>query len=247
MGRSAAPVFYRSALIACPYIEGQVERRVVTELVPELVDAGLFESLTIAGFRRSHSYAYRPMCPSCSACVPVRILVDKFRPRRSLSRTWRANADLDAASRPAIATREGFDLFQRYQLSRHGDGDMASMDFGDYRALVEDGVAETRLVELRDPQGALVGVCLYDVLAGALSAVYSFFEPTLPARGLGSHLVLWLVEEARRTRRAHVYLGYWIEQCRKMAYKIRFQPIEVLGPGGWRPFEPPATSAAGRP
>ncbi|MBI3512792.1 MAG: arginyltransferase [Proteobacteria bacterium] len=238
-------IFHRSVPLPCPYVEGRLERRIVAELSPPQVRSGLFDDLTAAGFRRSHNMIYRPACPTCTACVPVRILVERFTPRRSLKRTWRANQAVSVAVTAPVATQEQYALFRRYQRRRHGDGDMALMTFADYRALVEESAADTRLIELRDPDGALVGCCLFDTTVDGLSAVYSFYDAEQEDRGLGSVIVMWLVEVARALDRPYVYLGYWIEECRKMAYKVRFMPIEALGPDGWRELTPePVADAA---
>jgi arginine-tRNA-protein transferase len=228
-----ALVFHRSVPLPCPYVEGRLERRIVAELTQEQVASGLFDDLTAAGFRRSHNVIYRPACPSCSACVPVRILVDRFAPRRTLKRIWRANAAVDVAVVAAVATHEQFALFQRYQRQRHAGGDMALMGFADYKALIEESTADTRVLELREPDGTLIGGCLFDLTKDGLSAVYSFYEAEHEKRGLGSLIVMWLIEAARSGDRPYVYLGYWIEECRKMAYKVRFTPMEALGPDGW--------------
>jgi arginine-tRNA-protein transferase len=240
---SRSLIFHRSVPLPCPYVEGRLERRIVAELSPQQVHSGLFDDLTAAGFRRSHNMIYRPACPTCNACVPVRILVERFQPRRSLKRTWRANAGVSVAATGPIATQEQYALFHRYQRRRHGDGDMALMTFTDYRALVEESAADTRLIELRDPDGVLIGCCLFDTTADGLSAVYSFYAAEHEDRGLGSMIVMWLVEVARALERPYVYLGYWIEECRKMAYKIRFMPKEALGPDGWREIAVPAAFA----
>jgi arginine-tRNA-protein transferase len=178
--------------------------------------------------------AYRPACPGCGACVPVRVAADRFRPSRSQRRVARTNLDLLAREAPPIATPEQFDLFARYQRSRHGDGEMARMGFEEYRAMVEDSAVATALVEFRAAGGALLAACLFDRMADGLSAVYSFFDPHENARGLGTHAVLWLIAQARSECRAHVYLGYWIADSRKMAYKARFQPLQALAGGVWR-------------
>jgi arginyl-tRNA--protein-N-Asp/Glu arginylyltransferase len=237
-------IFHRSVPLPCPYIEGRFERRIVAELTQEQVGAGLFADLTAAGFRRSHTMIYRPACPTCSACVPVRILVDRFAPRRTLKRIWRANAAVQVAVVAARATQEQFALFHRYQRQRHAGGDMALMGFADYKALVEESAVDTRLLELREADGSLIGCCLFDATGDGLSAVYSFYAAEHDKRGLGSLIVMWLVEAARSSGRPYVYLGYWIEECRKMAYKVRFMPIEALGPNGWRPLAPDTTPVA---
>lgn len=225
--------FYRTAATLCPYLPGRAERKLVTDLVGRNAVA-FYNDLSRAGFRRSHHLAYRPACAGCSGCVPVRIPVADFVESRSLRRIRNANRDLAARTEPAVATLEQYRLFMRYQRSRHADSDMAAMTLGDYRSMVEDSPVITRMVELRAPDGALAGGCLIDVLDDGLSAVYSFYAPDDEKRSLGSYLVLALADEARRRDLPFVYLGYWIENSPKMAYKARFHPLEALTPDGWR-------------
>jgi arginine-tRNA-protein transferase len=214
-------------------LPGRVERKVVTEITGPDADA-LHDRLSRAGFRRSHNIAYAPVCPACSACVPIRIDAAAFRPDRTQRRVARANAAIEGFEVPPRATAEQFSLFQRYQLARHGDGDMASMSFYDYRAMVEDTPIETHMIEFRDTEDRLVGACLADRLGDGMSAVYSFFEPALAEQSLGTLTILWLVERARTLGLPYVYLGYWVPESRKMAYKARFRPSEILAGGAWR-------------
>jgi len=225
--------FYTTAPLPCPYLAGRTERKVVTEIIGPDAEA-LHDRLSRAGFRRSHNIAYAPVCPSCQACVPIRIPVDAFQPDRTLRKIARANASLEGFRAPSRATAEQFQLFQRYQQVRHGDGDMASMSFYDYRAMVEDTPIETFIIEFRDEQDRLVSACLADKLGDGLSAVYSFFAPGMEKRSLGTYAILWLIERARALRLPYVYLGYWVPESRKMAYKARFRPSEVLVNGTWR-------------
>jgi arginine-tRNA-protein transferase len=224
--------FYTTAPLPCPYLPGRTERKVVTEITGPDAEP-LHDRLSRAGFRRSHNIAYAPVCPGCNACVPIRIPVEHFTADRGLRKVWKANPGVEGTDVPARATAEQYQLFQRYQQARHGDGDMATMSFYDYRAMVEDTPIETFLVEFRDPNETLVGVCLTDRLGDGLSAVYSFFLPELDKRSLGTFTILWLIERARLLGLPHVYLGYWVRESRKMAYKARFQPSEVLVGGRW--------------
>jgi arginine-tRNA-protein transferase len=229
--------FYRTAPLACPYVEGRTERKLITELTGHEA-MSFYNALSRAGFRRSHHLAYRPACAGCSACVPVRIPVAAFAATRSLRRVQRINGDLVVRVAEPRAALEHFRLFTRYQRLRHTDSDMASMTFGDFRAMIEDSPVMSRLVELRDGDGALLGACLVDVLDDGLSAVYSFFDPDQERRSLGTFLVMALVEEGRRLTLPYVYLGYWIAESPKMAYKARFHPLEGLGPDGWQRRDP---------
>jgi arginine-tRNA-protein transferase len=225
--------FYTTAPLPCPYVTGRTERKVVTEITGPDAD-GLHDRLSRAGFRRSHNIAYAPVCPSCQACVPIRIPVANFQMDRTLRRIAKANAGMDGFEVPARATAEQFQLFQRYQQARHGDGDMATMSFYDYRAMVEDTPIETFVIEFRDPDDRMISACLTDRLGDGLSAVYSYFAPGYEKRSLGTYAILWLIERARSLGLPYVYLGYWVPESRKMAYKARFRPSEILVAGTWR-------------
>jgi len=225
--------FYRTSALPCPYLTEHFERKLITELAGHEAQS-LYNILSRAGFRRSHHLAYRPACARCAACVPVRIPVGQFTMSRSLRRIRRINADLVARVVEPRASVEQFRLFTRYQRSRHVDSDMASMTFGDFRAMIEESPVASRLVEVVRPRGGTLGACLVDVLDDGLSAVYSFFDPEERRRSLGTLLVLALIDAARERGLGYVYLGYWIAESRKMAYKARFRPLEGFGTDGWR-------------
>lgn len=227
--------FFATAPIACPYLSGRMERRLVAELTGDEA-AGFHDVLSQSGFRRSHRFAYVPVCRDCTACATVRVVAPAFRPTRTQTKLWRRNADIVGMERPPQATYEQFALFSTYQGDRHGGGEMSRMDFFDYQALVEDTPVDTVVVEFREPFGELVAACITDRLGDGLSAVYSFFNCDHPQRSLGTHMILWLIDRARQRRQRHVYLGFWVAGCDKMSYKAGFQPLEAYTPEGWRPL-----------
>ena len=159
-----------------------------------------------------------------------------------MRRVLKRNADLQASERPAIATLEQYDLFEAYELTRHGDGDMAMMDFTDYRAMVEDSPVDTRIIEYREPDGRLAAVALTDWLSDGLSGVYKFFAVDRERGSPGTYVILWHIEHARSLGLPYVYLGYWIGESQKMAYKMRFQPLQALSGVQWVPFTPSPTT-----
>jgi arginine-tRNA-protein transferase len=227
--------FFATASVPCPYVPGRAERKLVLELTgPDAAPA--YDDLSRAGFRRSHRFAYRPACRACAACVPVRIAAAGFVHSRSTRRVRNVNADLHGAVIAPRAGIEQFRLFLAYQHSRHRDSDMATMNYGEYRAMIEDTAVRTDLAEFRDGGGALAAVTLFDRLDDGLSAVYTFFDPAQRRRSLGTWCILWLIEECRRRGLAYVYLGYWIADSPKMAYKARFPALEQLVNGAWAPF-----------
>jgi arginine-tRNA-protein transferase len=217
------------------------ERKVFTHLVGERA-AELNDLLTHGGFRRSQSIAYRPACDHCRACVSVRVIADEFRPTRGYRRVLARNADISAELRAGVPTSEQYSVFRAYLDRRHHDGGMADMTVLDYAMMVEDSHVETRIVEYRRRsadtlfparRGDLIGVALTDILNDGLSMVYSFFEPDEHSRSLGTFMVLDHIMRARRMGLPYVYLGYWIEDSRKMSYKSRFLPQQRLMANGW--------------
>ena len=234
--------FFATNSVPCPYVPGRAERKLIVELSGRAAP-GFYDALSRAGFRRSHRFAYRPACRSCNACVPVRIAVERFVHSRSTRRVRNANAGLAGRVLTPRATPEQFRLFVAYQRSRHCDSDMAAMSYGDYRGMVEDTALRTAIVECRDPAGVLVAVSLIDRLDDGLSAVYSFYDPARKPGSLGTWCILWLVEECRRNGLPYVYLGYWIGESPKMAYKARFPALERLTDGRWAPFAAEPTGA----
>jgi arginine-tRNA-protein transferase len=240
----AAPLlqFFATSPVACPYVPGRHERKLIVEL-DSPATARTYDDLSRAGFRRSHRFAYRPACRGCAACVPVRIAVASFRDTRWTRRIRNANRDLSADFAPARATAGQFRLFLAYQHARHGDSEMATMSYRDYRAMVEDTPVRTEVAELRDGAGSLVAVSLIDRVDDGISAVYSFFDPQQKKRSLGSCSILRLVDECRRLAAPFVYLGYWIADSPKMAYKARFPALEQLTEAGWSALAHPAGPA----
>lgn len=228
-------LFFSTELAPCPYLDNRSERRLVVSL-DDVVEADDQDRLVMAGFRRSQNYAYRPTCPGCNACVPIRIPVRRFVFTRSWRRTLRRNADVRTEEKPSKATEEQSDLFRRYLCHRHPHGGMASMGWNEYRAMVEDGPKTSQIVEWRNPGDRLIGVSITDRFPSGLSGVYKFFEPAEARRSLGTLIILWHVLRARELGLPYVYLGYWIAGSPKMDYKARFRPLERLTGCGWEPM-----------
>ena len=193
------------------------------------------------GFRRSGDIVYRPHCAHCRACVAVRIPVAEFVPDRSQRRCLARNAQVEARIVPARRTPEHFALYQRYLEARHRDGGMDGHGTAEFDQFLVGAWSDTRFLELRAPAtadapGALLAVAVTDRIPTGLSAVYTFYEPELRARGLGTLAVLRQLEWARREGLRHLYLGYWIDGHAKMDYKRRFHPLEAFDGRRWRPF-----------
>ncbi|MEM8789039.1 MAG: arginyltransferase [Pseudomonadota bacterium] len=230
-----SPQFYVTAPQPCPYLEGRVERKLFTALQGTNADS-LNDVLSHQGFRRSQNVLYRPSCSDCAACLSARIVVKDFRPSRSMRRVAQRNKAITREATTPWASEEQYALFRRYLGSRHSDGGMADMDVYEYAAMVEETPVRSRIVEYYEPSPGgprLVAVCLTDVVSDGLSMVYSFFDPDLAHRSLGTYVILDHIDIARSANLGYVYLGYWVPGSRKMDYKSRFKPLEIFRGGNW--------------
>lgn len=241
----AALHFYLTAPYPCSYLPDlQARSQVATPAL--LIDTQVYSELVQHGFRRSGTYTYRPHCDHCRACVPLRVLAKQFAANRSQRRAWRQHANLEATPHPLQDKTEYYDLYQRYQRMRHKDGGMDNEDRESYQNFLLQSNVDTLLVEFREPfdparreRGVLRMVSVIDLLRDGLSSVYTFYEPELPRARLGVYNVLWQIELCRKLGLDFVYLGYWIKNSRKMAYKTEFQPAQGLIDGVWRALAKP--------
>ncbi|NBO21042.1 MAG: arginyltransferase [Rhodobacteraceae bacterium] len=244
-----APQFYVTAPQPCPYLDGRMERKLFTALQGDQAQQ-LNDTLSKQGFRRSQNVLYRPSCAECSACLSARIRVDAFAPSRTQRRISRTNADLMRNATSPWATEDQFSLFRRYLDARHADGGMADMDIFEFAAMIEETPIKSRVIEYtRAPRPGetgrpLAAVCLTDVFDDGLSMVYSFYDPDLAPRSLGTHVILDHIALAREVGLPFVYLGYWVPGSRKMGYKANFAGLEIYKAGAWGPLGDPAAHRA---
>ncbi len=216
----------------CPYLEDRIALNHFADPT-HLLSRPEYSALMSMGFRRSGEYVYRPACPECARCMSLRIDVEAFRPNRSQRRTLKANIGVRLKETPPEYSDEAFSLYRRYLNARHAGGEMAACEPGDFPGFLRASWSDTRFLELRE-HDRLLAVAATDPLSDGLSAVYTWFEPGLPTRGLGVLAILRQVEEARRRGLRWLYLGYWIPEARKMRYKTAYRPAQILIEGRWR-------------
>jgi len=223
--------FYSTASYPCSYIEGR-EARSQVAAPTHLIDAGTYSHLVEKGFRRSGLFTYRPHCDACQACQPIRVDVEHFQPSRTQKKLWRRHQHLRARNAPLEFEPEHFELYRRYVSTRHAGAGMDDNDQSQYTQFLLTTRVDTTLIEFRDESGVLQMVSIIDILDTGLSAVYTFFDPQAPG-SLGTYGVLWQIDRCRAMGLPWLYLGYWIRESRKMAYKTQYRPCEILRGGHW--------------
>ncbi|MFI3136954.1 MAG: arginyltransferase [Methylococcaceae bacterium] len=216
---------------SCSYLPNKMAQSAFVHPSVQMCTA-IYAQLIAKGFRRSGDDVYIPICSACSACIPVRVPIAEFKPNRNQRRCLSKNSHTEAIIKPAIFEQQHYDLYLRYQKSKHPDGDMQYTSAEDYTRFLSSTWCDTYFIEFTIT-GQLVAVSVIDRFDDALSAVYTFFDPDFSHYSLGVYAVLWQLNTAKHLNLEWLYLGYWITDCQKMNYKNQYQPLEMYRDEQW--------------
>ena len=233
---SLLPNFYVTAPQPCPYLQGQMERKLFTSIQGKNATK-VNNTLSKQGFRRSQNILYRPACTNCSACLSARINVKQFQLSKTQRRIMKKNSNLKRHSGSPWATDTQYDLFKTYLDKRHANGGMADMDIFEFAAMMEDTHVTSQVTEYITGVNTLEAVCLTDIFDDGVSLVYSFFNTEFPKKSLGTYVILDHIKIAHQLGLPYVYLGYWVPGSKKMSYKAQFKGVEVFYNKTWTPME----------
>ncbi|MDO9365480.1 MAG: arginyltransferase [Methylotenera sp.] len=225
--------FYVTTSYDCGYLPNKLAQSLIA--TPQhLVNAEVYSGLIRQGFRRSGKFAYRPHCENCQACVPVRVILQDFAPNRSQKRAFKQHQYLTTTILPVAFYEEHYALYAAYQRVRHSDDKLTKQidDVEQYQSFLCQSNVESVLVEFRE-NNQLKMVSVIDIVSDGISAVYTFYDTTETKASYGTYNVLWQIEWAKSFNLPYLYLGYWIKDSQKMAYKQNYKPLEWLIDGKW--------------
>jgi leucyl-tRNA---protein transferase len=237
--------FYATTPYSCGYLPNLAAQSLIA--TPQhLINAKTYSDLIQLGFRRSGKFVYRPHCEHCHACIPVRIPVAQFKPNRSQQRTLKKHHMLQVSVHPLEFQEEHYALYTAYQATRH-ESNAEDETMEQYRNFLVQSNVKSMLVEFRQNE-VLKIVSIVDIVEDGISAVYTFYDssvqtPADKSNSYGTYSILWLMEWCRMLQLPYLYLGYWIKDSKKMAYKQNFQPQEVFMNNEWQLLSPASQSS----
>lgn len=226
--------------VTTPYPCGYIAKNLAQSLIASphhVVDADVYSELIKQGFRRSGKFAYRPHCEHCHQCVPVRVVLNKFLPTRSQKRAYKRHSNLTATVLPLDFYEAHFTLYRQYQSSRHPaeseqSKNACNEEKEQYKQFLCQSNVESLMIEFKDAENQIKIVSVVDIIEDGVSAVYTFYDTEQKA-SYGTYAIIWLAEWTKNLRLPYLYLGYWIAESQKMAYKKNFQGQEKLINGDW--------------
>lgn len=230
--------FYVTTPYKCGYLPNKLAQSLIAS-PQHLIDANIYSGLITQGFRRSGKFAYRPHCENCRACIAVRLVLSEFAPSRSQKRAYKQHVQLSAQIFPLHFNQQHFELYESYQALRHLDEASNETnasnkdDAEQYRQFLCQSNVKSLMIEFKDGNNQVKIVSVVDIVKDGVSAVYTFYDASAAKASYGTYSIMWLAEWTKSLNLPYLYLGYWIKDSQKMAYKQQFKPQQKLIDGEW--------------
>ena len=213
--------FKHEPISVCPYISSEKSRQAYR--LESYVNPTEFDTYLESGWRRFANYYFRPDCPSCKKCIPIRVLVDEFQPSKSQRKLLRKNKDVTCLLREKTFSPEIFEIYKAHSKERFNQPSKIEEFYGVHYSDTCHAYQSEYYIE-----GKLVAVGFLDVGVKGLSSSYFVFDPEYSSYSLGRYSILKEMEFAQQLGKPYYYLGYWIEENKHMSYKNKYFPHECL-------------------
>ena len=217
----------------CSYLADEEEQLLVFVDDNDAIENS-YGQLIESGFRRSGEQIYRPHCPHCNACQSIRVLVQRFVPSKGQKRVQKRNGDIEIRISHENKTSY-YPLYETYINQRHADGSMFPASVEQYQGFIKANWITPLYIEFYLLQ-ELIAVAVTDEVSNGLSALYTFFHPDMHERSIGTFAILTQIQHAKSLKKQYLYLGYQVDACAKMNYKIKFLPYERFFANKWHQF-----------
>ncbi len=190
----------------------------------------LSSNLIHQGWRRFGNYYSRPNCNSCDKCKSIRIDVQKFKFSKSARKIVKNNSDTKIVIRKPSVSSEHLNLYEKYHrfMQIKKGWDYYSVNSDSYYDLYVKGFSTFGREILYIRENKLVGVDLVDFLDDGLSAIYFYYDPDFSKFSLGNYSIYEQIQIAKQKGLKWIYLGYYVEKCDSLNYKINYKPHQIL-------------------
>lgn len=188
-----------------------------------------FQALLDKRYRRFGLIFFRPICPDCRRCVPIRVDTRRFTPGSGQKRVLRRNRDTVVRFSELVCRPGMYEIFEKHSREKFGqESDREEFHRNFFQSAVPSFQSEFYV------EDRLAGFGILDRTATGLSSAYFCYDPDYSSLSLGTFSILAEIGETRRRELPFYYTGYYIAECPKMAYKGKFHPRELLTQGLWR-------------
>ena len=212
----------------CSYLEG-LEQTTHYKIINNCSTLECQE-LIERGYRRFGKMYFRPICPECNECQSIKIDVANYIFSKSARRVLRKAEHIDTyIQRPSI-TKEHLALFDKYHLymkeKKGWEHNTTSADhyYGSFVVGHENFGYEILYYD----DEKLIAVDLVDILDEGISSIYFYYDPDYAHLSLGKLSLYNQIRYAKETKKAWIYLGYYVENCPSLSYKSEYKPYVTL-------------------
>jgi arginine-tRNA-protein transferase len=182
------------------------------------------------GYRRFGKMFFHPICADCQECQSIKIDVQNYQFTKSARRILKKAKNIKSYLQTPTISQTHIDLFTKYHLYMKDKKEWAYNEITPeyyYQSFV-DGHHDFGYEVLYFHEGKLIGVDLIDILDNGISSIYFYYDPDYASYSLGKLSLYKQIEFAKKSKRAWIYLGYYVQECPSLSYKAQYKPFKTL-------------------